>query len=157
MPACSWPLTFLAPFRLSPLQSRSSSPRCSGGSAGLVDIGGGREMYLECCGTGSPTVVLISGKGNSAATGARSSNAGDPVPDADYNAVTWERPAQSESAVFPMVARVTRACGCDRRGVGLMDRTSQPRSPSLILPTGRPTTGPDGQLLTSLTKGSPIS
>jgi pimeloyl-ACP methyl ester carboxylesterase len=27
----------------------------------LVDIGEGREMYLECRGTGSPTVVLVSG------------------------------------------------------------------------------------------------
>ena len=30
-------------------------------SRGLVDIGGGRKMYLECRGAGSPTVVLISG------------------------------------------------------------------------------------------------
>ena len=30
-------------------------------SGGLVDIGGGRKIYLECRGTGSPTVVLISG------------------------------------------------------------------------------------------------
>ncbi|MGB2594966.1 MAG: hypothetical protein WBC87_08620, partial [Pseudolabrys sp.] len=29
--------------------------------AGLVDIGGGRKMYLECRGTGSPTVVLVAG------------------------------------------------------------------------------------------------
>ena len=35
--------------------------------AGLVDIGSGRRMYLEFSGTGSPTVVLISGKGNGAA------------------------------------------------------------------------------------------
>jgi len=35
--------------------------------AGTVDIGGGRKMYLECSGTGSPAVVLISGKGNGAA------------------------------------------------------------------------------------------
>jgi hypothetical protein len=31
------------------------------GSTRLVDIGGGRKMYLECRGAGSPTVVLISG------------------------------------------------------------------------------------------------
>jgi hypothetical protein len=35
--------------------------------SGLVDIGGGRKMYLECSGTGSPAVVLISGKGSGAA------------------------------------------------------------------------------------------
>ena len=29
--------------------------------AGLVDIGGGRKMYLECRGTGSPTVVIVPG------------------------------------------------------------------------------------------------
>jgi hypothetical protein len=29
--------------------------------AGLVDIGGGRKMYMECQGKGSPTVVFVSG------------------------------------------------------------------------------------------------
>ena len=29
--------------------------------AGLVDIGGGREMYMECQGKGRPTVVFVSG------------------------------------------------------------------------------------------------
>jgi hypothetical protein len=29
--------------------------------AGLVDIGGGRRVYLECRGIGSPTVVLVGG------------------------------------------------------------------------------------------------
>jgi hypothetical protein len=33
----------------------------SGDFAGLVDIGGGRKMYLECRGAGSPTVVFVSG------------------------------------------------------------------------------------------------
>jgi hypothetical protein len=33
----------------------------SGDFAGLVDIGGRRKMYLECRGTGSPTVVLVAG------------------------------------------------------------------------------------------------
>lgn len=28
---------------------------------GLIDVGNGRTMYLECSGTGSPTVVLIAG------------------------------------------------------------------------------------------------
>ena len=32
-----------------------------GDFAGLVAIGGGRTMYLRCQGTGSPTVVLVSG------------------------------------------------------------------------------------------------
>jgi len=28
-------------------------------SGGLVDIGGGRKIYLKCQGTGSPAVVLV--------------------------------------------------------------------------------------------------
>ena len=32
--------------------------------AGLVDIGGGRQMYMECQGKGSPTVVFVSGAGD---------------------------------------------------------------------------------------------
>jgi len=32
--------------------------------AGLVDIGGGRQMYMECQGKGSPTVVFVSGGGD---------------------------------------------------------------------------------------------
>lgn len=33
----------------------------SGDFAGSVDIGGGRKMYLECRGSGLPTVVLVAG------------------------------------------------------------------------------------------------
>jgi hypothetical protein len=32
--------------------------------AGLVDVGGGRKMYLECQGKGSPTIVFVSGAGD---------------------------------------------------------------------------------------------
>ena len=35
--------------------------RETGNSARLVDIGGGRKMYLNCRGTGSPTVILVGG------------------------------------------------------------------------------------------------
>ncbi len=37
-----------------------------GDFAGLVDIGGGRQIYMECRGKGGPTVVLDSGKGDAA-------------------------------------------------------------------------------------------
>ena len=33
----------------------------SGNFAGLVDIGSGRKMYLNCRGNGSPVVVLVGG------------------------------------------------------------------------------------------------
>ena len=41
--------------------ARAAPPTVSvtqGDFAGLVDIGAGRRLYLECRGTGSPTVVL---------------------------------------------------------------------------------------------------
>jgi hypothetical protein len=43
----------------------SGSSQCS---ASLVDIGGGRKMSNECDGAGTPTVLLISGKGDRADT-----------------------------------------------------------------------------------------
>ena len=39
--------------------------------AGLVDIGGGREMYMECRGKGRPTVVFVSGAKTAPKRGAR--------------------------------------------------------------------------------------
>jgi hypothetical protein len=42
-------------------------------SGKLVDIGGGREMYMECQGKGSPTVVFVSGAGTAPKHGARHS------------------------------------------------------------------------------------
>jgi pimeloyl-ACP methyl ester carboxylesterase len=43
----------------------AASPTDHGDFAGLVDIGG-RKLYLECHGEGSPTVVLVAGGGSSA-------------------------------------------------------------------------------------------
>lgn len=67
-------------------------------SGGLVDIGRGRKMYLECRGSGSPTVVLVSGKGN--------------------RADIWSTPNPEKPGpvVFPEVAKLTRVCAYDRPG-----------------------------------------
>src|SRR5256885_1945416 len=49
--------------------SRAASPvtdAAQGDFAGLIDIGGGRRLYLECRGTGSPVVVLEAGYRSSA-------------------------------------------------------------------------------------------
>ncbi|GAA1374058.1 alpha/beta fold hydrolase [Catellatospora chokoriensis] len=67
-----------------------------GDFAGLVDIGGGRSLYLECHGTGSPTVVMQSGFGN----------AGD----------IWSLAEAHPPAVAPGVAAFTRVCAYDRPG-----------------------------------------
>ena len=89
--------------------------------SGPVDIGGGRTMYLACSGVGSPTVVLISGKGNGAADWKEVLDPADPAHDADYDAVAWGKGDlhESESAVFPMVSRWTRVCAYDRPGTRL--------------------------------------
>ena len=58
--------------------------------AGLVDIGGGRKMYLECRGTGSPTVVLVAGLRGSAED--------------------WTVADKSLPSVFAEVAKFTRVC-----------------------------------------------
>jgi len=64
--------------------------------AGLVDIGGGRKIYLECRGSGSPTVVLVSGLRGSA---------GD-----------WSIATKPGPRVFPDIAKFTRVCAYDRPG-----------------------------------------
>lgn len=99
----------------------ASTSASSSDFSGLVEIGGGRKMYLECRGTGSPTVVLISGKGNGAADWSEVLDPADPEHNADYDAVAWGKGHlhKSESAVFPMVSRFTRVCAYDRPGVRL--------------------------------------
>jgi len=82
-----------------------------GDFAGLVDIGGGRQMYMECSGTGSPTVVLVSG----------GRNAGD----------IWSVTAdpKNERPVFAEVARFTRVCAYDRPGTIRQDDKLSPSAP----------------------------
>jgi hypothetical protein len=63
-------------------------------SAGLVDIGAGRKMHMECDGAGTPPVLLISGKGNRADTW--STNLVDPH--------------KREATVFRQAAQFTRVC-----------------------------------------------
>jgi pimeloyl-ACP methyl ester carboxylesterase len=101
--------------------------------AGLVDIGGGRKIYLECRGTGSPGVVFISGKGNGAADWSEVLDPADPAHDADYDTVAWGKGDlhESESAVLPTVARFTRVCAYDRPGTRL-------DGPDLSTPVAQP-------------------
>ena len=72
----------------------------------MVAIGGGREMYLECRGSGSPTVVLVAGGGE------RGENWSDTA-----------RPDQT--GVFPDVAKFSRVCVYDRPGTATEVRPSE--------------------------------
>jgi pimeloyl-ACP methyl ester carboxylesterase len=71
----------------------------SGDFAGMVDIGG-RSIYLECRGTGSPTVILIGGY--------RSSSM--------YWTTDLLHPEAPRIMVLPGVAKTTRVCAYDRPG-----------------------------------------
>ncbi len=91
-----------------------------GDFAGLVAIGGGRTMYLRCQGTGSPTVVLVSGL--------------------DSAADVWTGYQPDPSlAVFARVARFTRVCAYDRPGTPVGDNLT----PSRSTPVPQPTTAQD--------------
>jgi pimeloyl-ACP methyl ester carboxylesterase len=83
---------------------------------GLVEVGDGHSIYAKCQGQGSPTVVLIAGKGNGAQDWQDVLAAGDPAHDAPGDELPWGigeiRP--SDTAVFGSVARFTRVCAYDR-------------------------------------------
>jgi pimeloyl-ACP methyl ester carboxylesterase len=99
----------------------ASPSAASGDFAGLVDIGG-RKLYLECHGEGSPTVVLISGY--------RSSGL--------YWTDDLLHPDAPRTMVLPGVAQFTRVCTYDRPGtvattgedelVSRSDAVAQPRT-----------------------------
>jgi pimeloyl-ACP methyl ester carboxylesterase len=81
--------------------------------AGLVNIGG-RKMYLECRGTGSPIVILESGYRN----------------DADIWSAQGEPGA---TMVLPGVSAITRVCAYDRPGT-ILDNTHFSRSNPVPMP-----------------------
>ena len=67
--------------------------------SGMVDIGGGRSIFMECRGSGTPTVVLVAGLGE--------------------RADNWSQTADPDQAglgVFPEVATFSRVCAYDRPG-----------------------------------------
>lgn len=87
------------------------------GNGRLVDIGGGRKMYLECQGTGSPTVVFVSGR-------------------SDRSAI-WKTKAETAKpglAVYPGVAKFTRVCIYDRPGTVTIKGTTIEPSRSTSVP-----------------------
>ena len=91
----------------------AASPLAAGDFSGLVDIGG-RKLYLECRGQGSPTVILEAGAGG--------------------RADVWSRdtlhPAGARTMVLPGVAAFTRVCAYDRPGtIGEVNPDLDPHGP----------------------------
>ena len=96
-----------------PAIARAAPAFAQGDFAGLVDVGG-RKIYLECKGTGSPTVILISGYRN--------------------NAEIWTTPPGPEiTPVFTAVSGFTRTCAYDRPGT-ILDATHVSRSDPVSMP-----------------------
>jgi pimeloyl-ACP methyl ester carboxylesterase len=67
---------------------------------------GGRSLYLECAGKGSPTVVMDAGLGNTHET--------------------WQ-------SVAPAVRKLTRTCTYDRANLGKSDSASKPRTSAEVV------------------------
>jgi pimeloyl-ACP methyl ester carboxylesterase len=92
--------------------------------AGLVDIGEGRKVYMECHGIGSPTVVFVSGGGD--------------------RAETWSTTLDpSKQAVLPALAETSRVCAYDRPGT-VLPVGEEDFLPSRSDPVPQPTTLEDG-------------
>jgi pimeloyl-ACP methyl ester carboxylesterase len=96
-----------------------SVPKTSvaGHFAGLIDIGGGRKLYLSCRGKGSPPVILLGGLRASADD--------------------WMTTLPGKPNVFSAVAAFTRVCAYDRPGTPVGDQ------PSRSDPVAQPTTAAD--------------
>jgi pimeloyl-ACP methyl ester carboxylesterase len=94
--------------------------------SGLVDIGGGRKMYMECRGKGSPTVVFVAGGGD--------------------RVETWSKTLDpSKQAVLPAIAETNRVCAYDRPGTYLAEgEGADDFLPSRSDPVPQPTTLQDG-------------
>src|SRR5690349_6940606 len=84
----------------------------------LVDIGGGRAIHLECRGSGSPTVVFVSGTRGAA----------------DEWRTVLPDVAEGTESTFDAVAGETRACAYDRPGT-LRDDGSPTESTAVAQPT----------------------
>lgn len=82
--------------------------------ATLLDIGDGRALYLNCQGTGSPTVLIIPGKGSYAGVWNVVVPADDPIRSLPYDIVGRANLQRSPTATQPTVAKTTRVCAYDR-------------------------------------------
>ena len=78
------------------------------GPSGLFDVGGGRKLFLECQGAGSPTVFIIPGKGSYAEAWNYVVPPDDPIRSSPYDIITQAELEPSPDAVQPTVAKTTQ-------------------------------------------------
>ncbi len=118
--ATMWLVLLLVAFAGLPLanvaHAQATPTVAAGDFAGLVDIGDGRRLFLECRGSGSPTVVLEAGFRTRA----------------DVWSDDLIQPDAPRTMVLPGVAAFTRVCAYDRPGTatgtesGLLESRSDP-------------------------------
>ena len=82
--------------------------------AGLLDVGDGRALYVDCRGTGSPAVFIIPGKGSHAELWTVVIPDDDPTRSSPYDLVEHADLRPSPTATQPIVAKTTRVCAYDR-------------------------------------------
>lgn len=118
----------------------SSSAEPSAHVAGLFDVGAGRKMYLECHGTGSPTVVLISGGYEAGWIWSYALYPTDAVHDEPVDGFSAGRgnPRKLESAVFSTLGGLTRVCTYDRPNTTLGDDIDLERHGRISSPVAQP-------------------
>ena len=96
--------------------STAAATMTGGDFSGLVKIAPGRSIFVECRGHGSPTVVLISGQGNSGHEWHQILDPADPAHAEPLDQVSAGQGDMHDSrrAVLPQAARTTRVCTYDR-------------------------------------------
>ncbi len=77
-------------------------------------MGGGRQLYLECQGSGSPTVFIIPGKGSYAQAWNYVVPQDDPIRSSPYDIIGEAQLRPSPEAAQPSVAKATQVCAYDR-------------------------------------------
>lgn len=80
----------------------------------LVDLGNGRSIFLDCQGSGSPTVFVIPGKGSYAEAWNVVVGPDDPIRSSNYDLISQAQLTASPDAAQPTIARITRVCVYDR-------------------------------------------
>lgn len=120
--------------------SGGSSAGPSDEIAGLFDVGGGREMYLACHGSGSPTVVLISGGYEAGWIWSYALYPTDAVHDEPVDGFSAGRgdPHKLESAVLSAVGGLTRVCTYDRPNTTLGADIELERHGEISTPVAQP-------------------
>lgn len=102
-------------------------------TAGLVDVGGGRSLFLDCQGEGTPAVFVIPGRGSYAEVWNAAIPLDDPIRSSPDDLIDQAQPAPTTDSTQPIVARTTQICIYDRPG-------TRPDGPDLSTPVPQPHT-----------------